>query len=826
MVNIYKSGIAALQFTVEKGKLTSGAAKLSLVANTDSDLEILAKNSSIRVTNDSVHIEPKLVTPAAQVATLNVTESTTAKLTADELTTQTLEANTIAANNSILYHPLLADGRILDTSTVISVQEATFALSSAIKELKDATSVEYNTIKATTTLNSPGTLDGQRTGVIRNIDSISAESLSTTAATFTDLTAVNISGVDGFEAAQVSADTGVFGNINVGNTVTAGTINASTAVSTATVTSTNATVPNLTTTELRPVSNDTGITLYGSDNSSYLMLHSTGTSLTDTKSVKMTTRTLAGRTAGITMTGDGITLQENTIIIPNAVSVIHSLMQTTITSDPDYNALKEEVNQLSEDFSAAIEDSEYPTLPEIPASSGEWEAVRISSEYLPLEKRITSISIDALNANDNSPRFLSVYAKLSGNSTLQLLGIADEAVTWTSGEKVTWNFIEAFTFPANTEYAEINLIINKLAPAPVTNSAKIKSNFLTVTTGGNNNSQREDGNWYSGRTTLVIFEQKGTLGKLSDKVAEVTSGIVNLQSGVIDLQSEVAALTLTTQSDITALQLDIEGVQLDVDRLQEEIDNIEISGGGTGTLIPGEPISTKLIYGSTTAPESVLTPGTLVMAAGSIFMADNSGGTYADVTELKYESIVVSTDLSYVTISGQPDSLMSTLCNYTPLTAADRFPTIWENLVPTLKQISQNLFAGDLGALLTRPVINGAYIAGSLSTFDNVLPYCTLSLAGINGPTKINIGSFTFADIIDDARSSRVFDLELRLIFDTETADCLILTDDIVYAPNHIRTDTPMTGLLYAGSLKTYSGTLRSYPDHTWVLFDNYATFY
>lgn len=836
MVNIYKSGISALRFTVEQGKLTSNEAKLILSANTDSDLEILAKNSSISVTNDAVNIAPKLATAAAQVSTLDASEATITNLTTDELATDTLESNTIVANNSILYHPLLDDGKILDTETVISVHGSMFALASAIKELKDATSVEYNTVKATTTLLSPGTLDGQRTGTIQNIDSISTESLSTTSATVTDLTAVNISGVDGFEAAQVSADTGVFGNINVSNTVTAGTVNASTAVSTTTVTSTYAAIPDLTTTTLRPVSNDTGVIISGSDGYSYLTLNTTGAMVTDTKSVKVIARTLDGKTAGITLTGDGITLQENTIIIPNAVSVIHSLMQDTITSDPDYNALKEEVNQLSEDFAVAIEDSEYPTLSEIPDSSGEWEAVRITSEYLPLEKRINSISINALNTNANASRFLSVYAKMSGNSTLQLLGVSDEAVTWTTGETVTWNFSESFTFPADTEHVEINLIINKLAPSTVSNNAKIKSNFLAVATGGNNNSQRDGGTWYSGRATLITFEQKGTLGKLNTKVEEATSNVAVLQTEVTDLelttQSDIVALQLdlsTLQDEVTDLELttqsDITALQTDLDRLQEEVDNIEV--GGTGTLTPGEPISTTLIYGSTSAPESVLTPSTLVMTASSIFMSDNSGANYADVTELKYESVVVSTDLSYVTISGQPDSLMSTLCYYTPLSSTDKFPEIWENLVPTLRQISQNMFSGELGALLTRPVINGTYVANGLSTFNNVLPYCTLELVDIDSATRINTESFSFvASSLRDMSSSRVFDLELRLMFDTESLDCLIVTDDIVYAATHYVNGTPVTGLLYAGSLKTYSGTLRSYPGRGWVLFDNYATFY
>lgn len=657
MINIYKSGISALQFNVEQGKLTSDGAKLSLIANTDSDLELLAKNSSIRVTNDAVHIAPKLITNEAQVSTLDATEVTTTNLTTDELATNTLESNTIVANNAILYHPLLDDGKILDTETVISVHGSMFALSSAIKELKDATDVEYNTIKATTTLLSPGTLNGERTGVIQNIASISAESVSTTAATVTDLTAVNISGVDGFEAAQVSADTGVFSNINVANTVTAGTVSASTSVSTATITSTTATIPSLTTTTLRPVDNNTGIILSGSDGYSYLTLNGTGAMVTDTKSVKMVTRTLDGKTAGITMTGDGVTLQENTIIIPNAVSVIHSLIQDTIASDSNYNELREDVDQLSEDFTSSIED--------------------------------------------------------------------------------------------------------------------------------------------------------------------VTSEIVALQS-------EVGSLTLTTQSDIAALQSDVESVQLDVDRLQEEIDNIEVGGGGTGTLTPGEPISTKLIYGSISAPEAVTTPGMLVLTASPLFISANSGATYEDKTELKYESIVVNTDLSYVSINGQPDSLVKTLCTYTPLTTADEFPGIWENLVPTLKQISQNMFAGELGALLTRPVIEGTYVAGGVSTFNNILPYCVLELEGITTTTRINAASFSFATAaLDDMRSSRVFDLELRLKFDsTAVSNGLIVTNDIVYAATHYVNGTPVTGLLYAESLKTYSGTLRAYTDRTWVLFDNYATFY
>lgn len=655
MVNIYKSGISALQFTVEQGKLTSNEAKLSLSANTDSDLELLAKNSSIRVTNDAVHIAPKLTTTAAQVSTLDAAEVTATNLTADELATNTLESNTIVANNSILYHPLLDDGRILDTSTVISVHGAMFALSSAIKELKDTTDVEYNTVKATTTLLSPGTLDGERTGVIQNIDSISTENLSTTSATVTDLTAVNISGVDGFEAAQVSADTGVFGNINVANTVTAGTVNASTAVSTATVTSTTATIPTLTTTTLRPVNNSTGVVISGSDGYSYLTLNGTGAMVTDTKSVKMVTRTLDGKTAGITMTGDGVTLQENTIIIPNTVSVIHSLIQDTITFDSNYNELKEEVDQLSEDFTSSIED--------------------VTSE-------------------------------------------------------------------------------------------------------------------------------------------------------VVALQSEVSSLTLTTQSDIAALQSDIEGVQLDVDRLQEEIDNIEAEGG-TGTLTPGAPISTTLIYGSTSTPESVVTPGTLVMAAGLIFMSEKSESAYENLTDLKYESIVVSTSLSYVSINGQPDNLMTTLCTYTPLSSPNSFPEDWENLVPTLKQIGQNMASGELGALMTRPVINGTYAASGVSTFDNVLPCCTLELTNITSNTKINKSSFSFATAeLYEMCTSRVCDLELRLLFGSDTSGCFILTDDIVYASQYTRNGTPVTGLLYAGSLKTYSGTLRSYPDQSWVLFDNYATFY
>lgn len=820
MVNIYKSGISALQFTVEQGKLTSNEAKLILSANADSDLELLAKNSSISVTNDTVHIAPKIITDAAQVSTLDAEEVTITNLTTDELATKTLEANTIVANNSILYHPLLDDGKILDTATVISVHGSMFALSSAIKELKDTTDVEYNTVKATTTLLSPGTLDGERTGVIQNIASVSTENLSTTSATVTDLTAVNISGVDGFEAAQVSADTGVFGNVNVANTVTAGTINASTAVSTATVTSTTATIPTLTTTTLRPVDNSAGVIISGADGYSYLTLNGTGAMVTDTKSVKMVTRTLDGKTAGITMTGDGVTLQENTIIIPNAVSVIHSLMTGDITSDPDYNALKDEVNQLSEDFAAAIEDAEYPTLPEVPTGNGAWEAICLAPDYLPLSKRITAISVDALNTNNNAPRFLSVYVKLPGNSTLQLLGVSDEALTWTTGETVTWNFSESLSFPADTERAEINLIVNKLAPSTVNNSAKIQSNFLSVTTGGTSNAQRYDGSWYSGRATFITFEQKGTLGKLNTKVEEVTSEVVALQS-------EVTSLTLSTQSDITALQLDVEGVQLDVDRLQEEIDNIE-AGGGTGTLTPGEPISTTLIYGSTSAPESVVTPGTLVLTANPIFMSRKSESAYENVTELKYESIVVSTGLSYVSLNGQPDNLITTLCTYTPLSSPSSFPEDWENLVPTLKQISQNMASGELGALLTRPVINGTYDSGSIAaTFNNILPYCTLELASITDYTKINKSSFSFVtEALYEMRASRVCDLELRLLFDLNASACFILTDDIVYASHYTRNGTPVTGLLYAGSLKTYSGTLRAYPDQSWVLFDNYATFY
>ena len=813
MVNIYKSGISALQFTVEQGKLTSDEAKLSLIANTESDLEILAKNSSIRVTNDAVHIAPKLVTDTAQVSALDTTEVTTTKLTTDEVTTDILEANTIIANNAILYHPLLDDGKVLDTDTVISVHASVFSLYSAVKELKDATDVEYNTVKAATTLLSPGTLDGQRTGVIRNIASISAESLAMTSATVTDLTAVNIAGVDSFEVAQVSADTGVFGNINVSNTITAGTVNASTAISTVTVTSTNATIPDLTTATLRPVSNDTGIILAGTDGYSYLTLNSTGAMVTDTKSVKMVARTLDGKTAGVTMTGDGVTLQENTIIIPNAVSVIHSLMTSTITSDPNYNALKEEVDQLSADFVAAIEDASYPTLPEVPDTNGEWEAVRLTSDYLPLSKLITAISIDALNTNANAPRFLSVYVKLTESSNLQLLGVSDEAVTWTTGEKVTWNFSEPLTFPANTERVEINLIVNKLAPATANNSAKIKSNFLAVTTGGNNNSQRYNEIWYAGRATLITFEQKGTLGKLSTKVEEVTSEMVALQS-------EVDSLTLTTQSDITALQLD-------VDRLQDEIDNIEISGGGTGTLMPGEPLSTTLIYGSTVAPKDVQTPQALVLTAEPIFMSRKSGSTYSEISELKYESIAVDTESSYMTISGQADSLMNTLCSHTPLSSPDAFPDVLENLVPTIKQISQNMVFGELGALLSRPVISGVYAADNIATFNNMLPYCMLELTGITSYTRLNASSFSFATAtLNDMRSSRVFDLELRLKFDTETPDCLILTNDIAYASRYTKNGTMVTGLLYAGSLKTYSGTLRSYPDRSWILFDNYATFY
>lgn len=838
MVNIYKSGVSALQFIVEQGKLTSEEAKLSLSANTDSDLELLAKNSSIRVTNDAVHIAPKLITNTAQVSTLDAEEVTTTNLTTEELATNTLESNTIVANNSILYHPLLDDGKILDTATVISVHGSMFALSSAIKELKDATDVEYNTVKATTTLLSPGTLDGQRTGVIQNIASISAENLSTTSATVTDLTAVNISGVDGFEAAQITADTGIFGNINVSNTVTAGTVSASTSVSTATVTSTTATIPSLTTTTLRPVDNNTGIILAGSDGYSYLTLNSTGAMMTDTKSVKMVARTLDGKTAGITMTGDGVTLQENMIIIPNAVSVIHALMTGDITSDPDYNALKDEVNQLNEDFAAAIADFEYPTLSEVPSNESEWEAVRITSAYLPLEKRITSISIDALNTNADSPRFLSVWVKYVGNANLQLLSVSDEAITWTAGKKAVWNFSEAFSFPANTERTEINLIINNQAPATPISSVKIKSKFLAITAGGND-AQRYDTSWYSGRATFITFEQKGTLGKLNTKVEEVTSGMVALQTEVTDLelttQSDIVALQLdlsTLQEEVTDLELttqsDITALQTDLDRLQEEVDNIEVGGGGTGTLTPGEPISTKLIYGSISAPEAVTTPGILVLTASPLFISDNSGATYEDKTELKYESIVVSTDLSYVSINGQPDSLVKTLCTYTPLTTADEFPAIWENLVPTLKQISQNMFAGELGALLTRPVIDGTYVAGGVSTFNNILPYSTLELEGITTTTRINAASFSFATAaLNDMRSSRVFDLELRLKFDsTAVSNGLIVTDDIVYAATHRVNGTPVTGLLYAESLKTYSGTLRSYPDQSWVLFDNYATFY
>lgn len=673
LVNIYKSGISALQFTVEQGKLTSGAAKLSLSANTDSDLELLAKNSSIRVTNDAVHIAPKLITDAVQVSTLDAAEVTTTNLTTDELATDTLEANTIVANNSILYHPLLDDGRILDTSTIISVHGSMFALSSAIKELKDATDVEYNTVKATTTLLSPGTLDGQRTGVIQNIASISAESVSTTTATVTDLTAVNISGVDGFEAAQVSADAGVFGNINVANTVAAGTVNASTAVSTATVTSTTATIPTLTTTTLRPVDNSAGVVISGSDGYSYLTLNGTGAMVTDTKSVKMVTRTLDGKTAGITMTGDGVTIQENTIIIPNAVSVIHSLMQDTITSESNYNELREEVDQLSEDFTSSIEE--------------------VTSEVVALQSEVDSLTLTA-------------------------------------------------------------------------------------------------------------------------------------QSDIAALQSDVSSLTLTTQSDIVALQSDVEGVQLDVDRLQEEIDNIDV--GGTGTLTPGEPISTTLVYGSTSAPEDVYTPGTLVLSASPIFMSNKSGRTYSDVTELRYDSIVVSTDLSYITINGQSDYLITTLCYYTPLSSPNAFPEYWENLVPTFDQISRNMVYGELGALMTRPLIKGAYISGSVSAkFNNVLPCCTLELGSISSQTRIGKSSFSFVtEALYDMCGSRVYDLELRLLFSTAASGCFILTDDIIYASNQIRNGTPMSGLLYAGSLKTYSGTLRVYPDQSWVLFDNYATFY
>lgn len=816
MVNIYKSGVSALQFTVEQGKLTSAETKLSLIANTDSELEILAKNSSIRITDEAVHIAPKLATAAAQVSTLDATEVTTTKLTTDELITQTLETNTIVANNAILYHPLLDDGKVVDTSSVISVHASVFNLYSAIKELKDATSVEYNTVKATTTLLSPGTLDGQRTGIIRNIDSISAESLLTASATVTDLTAVNISGVDSFEAAQVSAAIGVFDNINVSNTVTAGTVNASTAVSTATVTATTATIPSLTTTTLRPISNDTGIILSGADGYSYLTLNSTGAMVTDTKSVKMVAHTLDGKTAGITMTGDGVTLQENTIIIPNAVSVIHALMSNTITSDPDYNALKEEVEQLSADFAAAIEDASYPTLTEIPDSDSAWEAIRLTPDYLPLSKLITAISIDALNTNDNTPLFLSVYIKLSGSSTLQLLGVSDEAMTWTTGEKVTWNFSESFTFPVAIEYVEINLIVNKLAPAVVTNSTGIVSKFLTVTIGGNNNSQRDAGTWLSGRATLITFEQKGTLGKLNTKVEEVTSEMVALQS-------EVESLTVSTQSDITALQLDVEDVQLDIDRLQEEVDNLE--AGGTGALIAGEPISTTLIYGSTLAPEDVQTPQELVLAAEPIFI---SGGV-TDIATLKYRSIVMSTDLLYIAINGQPGSLRNTLSNRTTLSSPNEFPDIWKNLVPTIDQISLNMLSGELGALLTRPVVPAYKMPHvNSSDFNGVLPYCTIELKNVDGDIFIDKSSFSFATLAldPDTTYSRVYDLELRIKFESGTPKGSILSHDIEYASSCMVNGTPVTGLLYAGSLKTYSGTLRIYPDDTWVLFDNYATFY
>lgn len=837
MVNIYKSGISALQFSVENGNILSdGDSAFVIKAARNCDLRLSTDSGELSLLADGlVHIPGAIRVDTADVQTLEVdTIQAEEQVSTSQLTADTIETNIITANNAILYHPLLDDGSILDTSTVISVHASVFNLYSAIKELKDATNVEYNTVRATTTLLSPGILDGQRTGVIRNIASVSAETLSTTSATVTDLTAVNISGVDGFEAAQVSADTGVFGNINAANTVTAGTVNAATAVSTATVTATNATIPNLTTTTLRPVSNAAGVVISGADAYSYLTLNSTGAMVTDTKSVKVVARTLDGKTAGITMTGEGVTLQENMIIIPNAVSVIHSLMTGDITSDPDYNALREEVTQLSEDFATAIEDSEYPTLPEVPSNEGAWEAVRLTSDYLPLEERINAISIDALNTNANAPRFLSVYVKLTGNATLQLLGVSDEAVTWTAGEKVTWNFLNSFTFPATTEYVEINLIASNLSPSTVNNSAKIKSNYLEVTTGGNGNAQRYDTVWYSGRATFLTFEQKGTLGKLNAQVEEATSNVAVLQA-------EVADLELTTQSDIVALQLDlstlqeevtdleattqsdITALQQDLSNLQEEVDNIEISGGASSTSI-----STEAIYGSNS---------TLFVSADYVaFTEPRDGDAYKN-------TVCVDTSLNYISIHGQDAQLDSVLSSRTPVTGAvvydnsGFYDPAWKHSVPTIHQISQNLLDGALGSVVTRPVVFNPGIedynlhADGTIVFEYCAPNSTLYY-NITKPIHLSEHSF-----INEYSTSALYYLGTRRMYDMEVLfsfssaaiansdEMVFLRPSIQYAMSVVNGTTPITGLLYHKNIRVYSGTISDVPGIGLVLRDNYVLY-
>lgn len=584
MNKITKAGVEAPKFTVLD---TNDAAAFSISASTPTETVIRAKEITINaetITVPEVHVQDVL--EAADISTDRI-EANIAHI--DELTISgsttgsTIKATNVEVADSLYFYPTVSGGR---SSTPITVHSIVATYGTAIDELANQTERTFNKLSVLNELVLPEKLTGKGTGSISDFNTATINTINTVNVAATDLTA------DVINTSSVTTDSIIATQADISAAKVTGTLNCKNIQSTGAITTTGAVTASgrvssseVRTETIRPTDADVGLTIMGSDSYSYIWQSFSGLNVKNTQAIKFELDQLNGFKSSVAITPDGgITLKENNIVIPNAVSAIHSLTQLLTDANlADLNAIEQQMEQLKTDVDATLAQAYLTTLPEVPTGLGNFEIVQCSTRELAAGTglKINRVIITAKNTN-TTPIYMSVYKVKSGTKTL--LSVSDEPVTWSDGEKVEWAFDETpFTVEAGTDYLTLQLILEKNAPDTVVTSAALQlRTFLTL---GYSNCRSQD-RWNNGRTPYIKFAGYGSVGQLVEDMQSAQSQIAALVAEDVKLQQEID----TTGNGIAALQTDInllttsvadQAVQ--IEQLQTKVDAIaEGEEGATG----------------------------------------------------------------------------------------------------------------------------------------------------------------------------------------------------------------------------------------------------
>lgn len=142
------------------------------------------------------------------------------------------------------------------------------------------------------------------------------------------------------------------------------------------------------------------------------------------------------------------------------------------------------------------------TLEVRPEDSGQWNAWRLPPAMVPHGMLLSGLVIPAVLNGCDVPLYVAVYLR-EGNVTRSLLTRSVEAKTWSAGQDVSWEFVDAFEVPSGCglEIYMTESLDGIGETSAVRPSVQPKSYLLNA----GEAACRYDGSWYGERTPYLGF---------------------------------------------------------------------------------------------------------------------------------------------------------------------------------------------------------------------------------------------------------------------------------------------------------------------------------